>query len=141
MKHAIHEFEHLIEQFPTEVLAIPLADLQHKLSEEKWSKKEIIGHLIDSATVNYLRFIKAQFQENPQLFYEQVEYCAGANYQETELTQLLSLWQSLNRQLVFLFHTLHTRNLGDRLCNDQTLAYLIEDYVQHFKHHRAQILA
>jgi len=64
-----------------------------------------------------------------------------ANYQETELTQLLSLWQSLNRQLVFLFHTIHTRNLGHRLCNNQTLAYLIEDYVQHVKHHRAQILA
>ncbi|WP_353116988.1 DinB family protein [Myroides odoratus] len=141
MKNAILEFEHLLEQFSTEVLAIPLEDLQHKLSEEKWSKKEIIGHLIDSATVNYLRFIKAQFQENPQLFYEQVEYCTSANYQDTELNQLLSLWQSLNRQLVFLFHTIHTRNLGHRLCNNQTLAYLIEDYVQHFKHHRAQILA
>ncbi|MBB1137893.1 hypothetical protein [Myroides sp. WP-1] len=139
MQAIIQEFETLIEQFPLAILALSPTEMESKTTPDKWSKKEIVGHLIDSAVTNYLRFIKAQFQENPQLFYEQVEYCQSANYQETELIQLVELWSALNKQLLFLFQIILQKNVQNRVCNNQTLAYLMEDYVKHFKHHQKQI--
>ena len=139
MQAIIQEFETLIEQFPPAILALSPTEMENKPASDKWSKKEIIGHLIDSAITNYLRFIKAQFQENPHLFYEQVAYCQSANYQETELIQLVELWRALNKQLLFLFQTVLQKNAQNRICNNQTLAYLMEDYVKHFKHHHKQI--
>lgn len=140
MQHTIEEFKRLIEQFPKAILALSPEVLQEKPALEKWSKKEIVGHLIDSATINYLRLIKAQFQDNPQLFYEQEDYCQSANYQETPNAQLIQLWETLNRQLLFLFETVLQRQQEHKKCNDHTLAYLMQDYVAHFKHHQAQIL-
>ena len=47
---------------------------EYKASSEKWSKKEIIGHLIDSAMINLQRFVRCTYEENFKLTYEQVEW-------------------------------------------------------------------
>ncbi|WP_343560308.1 DinB family protein [Sphingobacterium sp.] len=141
MNDFILDFESLLEKFPAEVSTIDTAAFHEKSIPEKWSKKEILGHLIDSAMTNYLRFIRAQSEENPQIFYVQDMFCENANYQQSETKQLLDLWLSLNRQLLFLFKTVLAKNLTMRKCNDLTLAFLMEDYVAHLNHHRHQILA
>jgi len=141
MDDFIHKFEVLINTFPAELSAINTITFNEKSVPEKWSKKEILGHLIDSAMTNYLRFIRAQSEENPQIFYAQDDFCESANYQQSETKQLTDLWLSLNKQLLFLFRTLITRGLTMRKCNDLTLAFLMADYVTHLNHHRHRILA
>ncbi|PUV25815.1 MULTISPECIES: DinB family protein [Sphingobacterium] len=141
MNDFIHEFEVLIDTFPAELSAINTVAFNEKSVPGKWSKKEILGHLIDSAMTNYLRFIRAQSEENPQIFYAQDDFCENANYQQSETKQLTDLWLSLNKQLLFLFRTLIARDLTARKCNDLTLAFLMADYVTHLNHHRHQILA
>ena len=141
MNDFIQDFEVLIATFPTELSAIDTIAFSAKPVPEKWSKKEVLGHLIDSAMTNYLRFIRAQSEENPQIFYAQDDFCVSANYQQSETKQLVGLWLSLNKQLLFLFKTLITKGLTTRKCNDLTLAFLMEDYVTHLNHHRHQILA
>ncbi len=42
-----------------------------KLFPNKWSKKEIIGHLINSATNNHQRFVRCQFETIPKIVYDQ----------------------------------------------------------------------
>ncbi len=55
--------QHLIDTIPAKLLAITIEDFRHKPALGMWSKKEIIGHLINSATNNYHRFVSAQFKK------------------------------------------------------------------------------
>ncbi|WP_367331386.1 hypothetical protein [Sphingobacterium multivorum] len=103
MNIILEEFEHIIHAFPKQIMEINVEDLDVKLEAHKWSKKEILGHLIDSALVNYSRFIRAQFEENPKIYYDQVEYCKCGGYQSAETFQLCALWHSTTEQLLFLF--------------------------------------
>lgn len=136
----LDEFENIIRNFPNQINNLNEKDLNYKPNPAKWSKKEIIGHLIDSALVNYQRFIRAQFEENPQIFYPQNEYCAYADYQNAETSQLIDLWSSLNKQLLFLMKSITEKNLIYKKCNNLTLEFLMEDYISHFNHHNNQIM-
>jgi hypothetical protein len=66
----------------------------------KWSKKEIIGHLIDSAQNNIRRFVVAQYEDNPEIKYRQDDWVRINNYQSYSLTDLIDLWYLLNKQIV-----------------------------------------
>jgi uncharacterized damage-inducible protein DinB len=113
----------------------------------KWSKKQILGHLVDSAINNLKRFTDAQLTDEPYIIisYKQNELVELNNYQELPLQQLLDLWQSLNRQIVFVCRLIPTRKLQhpvDPQYNKtgmQTLAWLICDYVAHMQHHVRQM--
>jgi hypothetical protein len=61
---------YLCDSVPQQIKAIDEVEFSRKVSPDKWSKKEILGHLIDSATNNHQRFVRAQF-ETPQIYYEQ----------------------------------------------------------------------
>lgn len=140
MKNTIAEFQKIIIEFPQNLLKIQDDTFSFKPNSNKWSKKEILGHLIDSAFVNYLRFVKAQFQENPQIYYEQDEYCKFAYYNNSNQQQLIDLWTANNKQLLFLFEQILANNQLKRECNNETLEFLIQDYVNHLVHHKNQIL-
>lgn len=140
MQDAIAEFEIIIRDFSKQILEIDSNIFSLKL-ENKWSKKEILGHLIDSAIINYLRFIEAQFKDNPQIFYQQNEYCQSADYAYADTKQLCNLWDALNQQLLFLFKIMIVdKKVMEKCCNDHNLAFLMQDYVSHLKHHKRQIL-
>ncbi|MEG0189205.1 MAG: hypothetical protein RR578_04155 [Bacilli bacterium] len=139
MNDVIVEFENIINIFPKQISEINNNRFTLKL-ENKWSENEILGHLIDSAIINYLRIIKAQFEDNPQLFYNQNNYVKYANYNNSDIVQLINLWVSLNTQILFLFQQVVDKKVIDRNCNNVSLEFLIVDYVKHLKHHINQIL-
>ena len=122
----------------------------------KWSRKEIIGHLIDSATNNHGRFVRAQLQDD-LIFegYEQAEWVDVQRYQAREWAELVLLWQSLNHHLAHVMETTETNALTkprarhnlDRLAwqpvratEPTTLEYFMRDYVGHLKHHLREAL-
>jgi hypothetical protein len=120
----------------------------------KWSRKEIIGHLIDSATNNHGRFVRAQLQDDLVFDgYEQAEWVDVQRYQECEWAELVLLWQSLNHHIAHVMQTTgasaltkrRARHNLDRLawepvCPSEpaTLEYFMRDYVEHLKHHVRQ---
>src|SRR5262245_10195957 len=66
----------------------------------KWSHKETIGHLIDSAANNHQRFVRLQMQEHLELIgYDGDEWVRLERYQERSWLDLLTLWESYNRHL------------------------------------------
>src|ERR1700761_9175747 len=69
---------------------------------EKWSKKEILGHLVDSAQNNIRRFIVAQYEDTPVILYAQDNWVACAGYQQYPTRDLITLWNLLNRHIVIL---------------------------------------
>ena len=63
----------------------------------KWSPREIIGHLIDSASNNHQRFVRAQFQDD-LVFpgYAQDAWGSAQRYQDAPWNELLTLWRAFN---------------------------------------------
>lgn len=121
----------------------------------RWSAKEIIGHLIDSASHNHQRFLRARFQED-LVFpgYEQEAWVSEQNYQEAPWDQLITLWQTMNLHLArVMANTPEAIRLRPRLRHNlheiawkavpahepATLDYFMRDYVGHLRHHLRQI--
>jgi hypothetical protein len=111
----------------------------------KWSNKEIIGHLIDSAQINLQRFIRCTYEENFKLTYEQDAWVMVQHYQDTGINDLLDLWTLLNRQIIRVLKNYPVNRLSARCDNSkrepnlQTVEWLANDYVEHLKHHLIQI--
>ena len=108
----------------------------------KWSKKELIGHLIDSAQSNLRRFVVAQYEENPTINYNQDKWIAINNYQAWDVKDLVQLWQLLNRQIVFVLKNM-SAEMSQRICitgASYTIEWLAQDYLKHLKHHLHQVL-
>jgi hypothetical protein len=108
----------------------------------KWSRKEIIGHLIDSAQNNIQRFIRGQYETGSSIRYEQDTWVRLNGYQEASLSDLITLWFLLNRQIIRIIDKMPTGNFErTSMIGDQaySLQWLMEDYVRHLKHHLVQI--
>jgi hypothetical protein len=111
----------------------------------EWTRKEILGHLIDSASNNQQRFVLDTlgdtFQGPP---YDQHHWVRVHAYADRPWAELVDLWAAFNRHLAFAMaavpaHRLSTPcTIGDGPC--ETLGWLMEDYVTHLRHHLRQIL-
>lgn len=120
-------------------------DYEYKESQNKWSKKEILGHLVDSALNNLRRFTESQSSEKPYLVtaYNQDELVKINKYQERKLEDLVKLWCHLNKQIAFILKDISEEQLRTKInlydlsiCD---LEFLIEDYITHLRHHLKQI--
>jgi hypothetical protein len=141
---ALNRLKQLIDEVPVLIAAIPGDIFEQKQSREKWSKKEILGHLIDSATNNHQRLVKAQFQDNPRIVYEQVQWVTGNAYQFAERAHLLAFWTIYNQHIYHLVAQLQPAML-QRTCNtggpeNITLEALFVDYIHHMEHHIKQLV-
>ena len=113
----------------------------HKISPEKWSKKEIIGHLCDSAFTNIRRFVVTQYKENENIVYDQNIWVKAQNYQNIPASELISLWKALNDQIVHVVENIPDEAL-QRTCDTTktepqqfALEFIIKDYIDHLQHH------
>ena len=118
---------------------------QRRAGPARWSAREIIGHLIDSASNNHQRFVRAQLAESIVLpGYEQESWVSCQDYQNESWSDLVSLWRSYNLHLAHLLARVGEDKL-DHLClignakEPVTLRFIAEDYVRHLKHHLKQI--
>lgn len=145
----IHFFSYQIEETIKETKKLYLININldygYKPSTDKWSKSEILGHLIDSAINNIKRFTESQFSDTPYLVstYNQDELVKINKYQERKFEDLLKLWCQLNKQIAFIFKDVSEEQLKTKInlydlsiCD---LEFLIEDYITHMKHHLNQI--
>jgi DinB superfamily len=145
IKHTIVEFERVLDEASKQLLKYTEEEAGKKPAPNKWSKKEILGHLIDSAANNHQRFVRMQIDNNLQLpSYQQVEWVSIQHYNTESWNELIRLWEAYN---LHLLHILWNMNPGKLLntaiigTNDEaTLEFIIEDYVGHLKHHLEQII-
>lgn len=126
---------------------MPEAEFSAKPLPHKWSKKEILGHLIDSGHNNLRRFICGQYTpEPPKITYEQDFWVAANAYQQAAQADVVLLWRLINERICAVLagtpEAAYT-NLCDTGSNTpelHTLAWLAEDYVRHMRHHLRQIV-
>lgn len=113
-------------------------------SSEAWSRKEIFGHLLDSASNNHQRFVRtAQDGAYTGPAYEPDAWIATAAYSEFNWEKLQSLWLNYNALIAHVLERIPEERanaqckIGDG--EPVTLQFVAEDYVKHLEHHLAQI--
>ena len=147
LKKAADRLQNYIVTIPVKFLKYSEAELRRKPVPNKWSKKEILGHLIDSATNNHHRFVKSQFTGEPFVIisYAQDDWVNTQNYNEIDSKFLVEFWKMYNMHL----HWIMTHFPEDKLmtkckAEDETelkenILLLMIDYVDHMEHHLNQI--
>ena len=113
-----------------------------KPSKNKWSKKEIIGHLVDSAQNNIRRFVVGQYEEQPNIRYAQDHWVIAAGYQERDLSEVIQLFILLNKHLVRVLKNLPPGMESRKVMTGalHSIQWLAEDYNKHVLHHLHQVL-
>ncbi len=141
-KVSIDRLSLLCERIPALLYSLSEDDFCRKASPEKWSKKQILGHLLDSATNNHHRFIRTQIENIPAVTYHQNKWNDTAGYQQFDRLLLIEFWTSYNKFLVEIIKGIPSTELS-RLCqteNKVSLHWLIDDYVNHLEHHLRQLV-
>ncbi len=145
MLEPVHQIDQIIQDFLIKLITTDV-DWETKPSADKWSKKEILGHLIDSANNNLNRFIRCTYEQNFKLVYAQNEWVSVQHYRDAKVDDLLTLWRLLNKQISRVLSNYpdsiwqNTCDTGKGEVTLHTVEYLATDYVKHMKHHLQQIL-
>src|SRR5437764_8545226 len=100
MQDFLDDFRTTIDVAAKQLLKISAEKSQVPRAQGKWSPKEIIGHLIDSASNNHQRFVRAQFTDD-LIFagYEQDAWVSVQQYGRESWPLLVQLWKSFNLHL------------------------------------------
>jgi hypothetical protein len=145
---ALQQLNNYIDQVPSQYLQLPKDELLLAQAPGKWSKKQVLGHLIDSAINNLKRFSDCQLLPEPYIVaaYRQDQLVTLNNYQALPLDHLLQLWVSVNRQIVFLLQNTDPEKLDTSIQPQydnralKNLSWLVCDYVSHMTHHFKTVL-
>jgi hypothetical protein len=102
MVEVIKNLEILINKVSDYIKKSSEEEMSKKLNPNKWSKKEILGHLVDSGINNVQRFTEIQFEEKPYFLrtYKQDELVQANNYQVAETKNILDLLIAINKRII-----------------------------------------
>lgn len=146
MRNAALDLISTVESVEESLSQISEAEASRKPAPDKWSKKEVIGHLIDSASNNHQRFIRAQ-EGDVLIFpkYTQDFWVSAQHYAKSDWYMLLNFWSLYNRHLAHVIENINP-DARSRLCKigsnePATLEFLVTDYVAHLKHHLKGLLS
>ncbi len=130
----------LIDQLPRRLTSLPADQVQLKPSSSKWSLKEELGHLLDSAANNHQRIVRTQLEDNPAMpGYDGDEWVRLHHYQERDWSSLIEIWLALNRQLLAAAEAVPD-SAWSRTCtiaasDPLTLKFVFDDYLDHMMQH------
>ncbi len=113
------------------------------LSADKWSLKQIIGHLIDSASNNHQRFVRLQLADDVKFAdYDKDQWLHVEKHNLVLFTDLFTLFLYLNRLLAHLIENMDPKVLAhkwivnwDENTKFMTLESLIDHYIEHLMYH------
>src|SRR5579872_409348 len=144
--HLALALQETVDREAVHLRAIAERDAAVKPSATVWSRKEELGHLIDSAANNHVRFVRAAIELNFRgPGYEQDAWVNLHGYQEMPWADIVDFWQRYNHFLVALVRRIPEERLPARCVVGEsepvTLQFLIEDYRLHMQHHLDHIMA
>lgn len=136
----------VLEQCVPMLLVIDPEVASRPTASGKWSCKQILGHLIDSACNNQQKFARLLACDGHVEFvgYAQDDWVAHQHYQERDWPELIALWQSYNRHLAHVIEHADPARLDATITIDGVgpfrLDFVMSDYVEHLKHHLRTVL-
>lgn len=141
MPRAVHEMlREAVEEAAGKLRGISEEEAAERTEEGTWSRKEILGHLIDSAANNHQRFVRARHCTELEFpAYDQDAWVRCQNYHEADWRSLVDLWVAYNELLAHVIAGIEEREwptqcrIGDG--EPVTLGFLVHDYLRHLNHH------
>jgi hypothetical protein len=98
---AIEKLKQIVAKAPSLLLAMSPEEVSKPTAVGKWSKKQELGHLVDSACNNHQRAVRAQVEELPSLTeYDGDRWVALHSYQAMEWSEIIECWRVMNQQLI-----------------------------------------
>ena len=146
MINTAKQLREIIDVTRPKLQSIPETRASDKPYPEKWSTKEILGHLIDSAANNHQRIVRMQeVADIGTLRYTQPHWVKSQYYQSEEWNDIVEFWYRYNAHLAHIIAHIDAASL-DSVCDmgyarPATLKFVVEDYVRHVQHHVDQILS
>jgi hypothetical protein len=137
------QLESIVNQQISDFNKIPADTWEVKPLPHKWSKKEILGHLIDSAINNVHRFVRIQYEDKTNIYYDQDFWVSVGDYQNQEVNSIINLWQLINLHITRIWKNINDDQLSKTIPvmdKNPTLEFLMEDYIDHLHHHLKQIM-
>ncbi len=144
MKELSEKLLAVIEEAEPRLRAIPAPESTKPILSGGWSRKQVIAHLIDSASNNHQRFVRAALQPSLEFpNYDQEGNIRVQAPQEADWPLLVSLWAAYNRYLAHIIAHLPASKL-ETVCRigpnePKTLGFIATDYLTHLIHHLSQI--
>src|SRR3982751_3996446 len=115
MENTISQLEQILRDYSPLLTRISEAEFSAKPLPDKWSRKEVLGHLVDSAQTNIRRFIVAQYEDKPFIKYDQDIWVSASGYQHYDTNDLVAFWVLLNRHVCMVLKTM-SRATTERVC-------------------------
>jgi hypothetical protein len=145
MREIADELRAEVEGTAPRLRAITAAEAGRDRGAGKWQKREILGHLIDSAYNNHQRFVRAPRSDGPFVGpgYEQDHWVGAGGYRTRDWNELVDLWAAANRHLAHAMEAVPAGKLGTPCTigeDEGTLEWWMRDYIRHMRHHLAQIV-
>ena len=141
---AVELLRNQLSSEPARLLAVSETEASVPFRPGGWTKKQVLGHLLDSCLNNHVRIVRALLEggyAGPA--YQQEGWVTVHRYDLLPWTELISLWLSHNKLLLHLVEQIDDGcaamecSGGDEHC---TLGGRLDDYASHMQHHLQQIL-
>lgn len=146
MKSTIEELRYILGLVHSKLVQLDESEFSAKPLPHKWSKKEVLGHLIDSAHNNLRRFVCGQYEKTPpKITYDQDFWVKANDYQNMKKDDVILLWFLINQRIETILTNMPAAffqlvcDTGKEKENLHSLQWLAEDYVNHMKHHLNQV--
>lgn len=143
MENISKELDNIIELFKKDYLNLDESLTELRVADDKWTLKEIIGHLIDSASNNHQRFVRLKLSREIEFpDYNNSEWLQSQSHNNMRFSELLLLFFYYNKLIVHII-----LNIDDKILNNRwnvawdedlsfiTLEKLANHYVEHMKIH------
>ncbi len=140
-----HDLRTIVDEITPELERISDAAASSRPTAKGWSKKESLAHLIDSASNNHQRFVRAVEQKGGTFpGYDPDFLTKLQRSNEAPWSLIVALWSSYNRYLAHILAGLPQDAASYRLeiSNNPSgsLAFIAADYLEHLKHHLNDIV-
>ena len=139
----------LIDEWEPKLLALPDEVITTLRNSQDRTIKQIIGHLIDSASNNTHRIVHLQYQPTPLIFPDYANFgnndrwIAIQDYQTENWEDLIQLWKYINKHIVHVIRHVNLDKLDNEWItasgNKVSLRTMIVDYLRHFQLHLSEI--
>ena len=143
MKEFLKDFQNTLDQAVQRLKSVSPEQANSARAAGKWTRQEILGHLVDSAANNHQRFVRVPLQAGVSVpGYQQNDWVRSQHYQDYDWQQLVSFWHLYNSHLLYVIKFIPDTSLKNTFSlNGETLEleFVIRDYLRHMKHHLEQI--
>ena len=148
-KSITQELFNLIKEWEPKLLALPEEVITERRNSQNRTIKQIVGHMVDSASNNTHRIIYLQYQQSPLIFPDYANlgnndrWIAIQNYQDEEWNNLVQLWKYTNIHIIHVIQNINTEKLDNvwisALNEKISLKAMVVDFPRHFKLHCDEI--